>query len=409
MRLKTAVFATFARQVFVMGLNFTSISLVSRTLGVVEFGRYSFMLAALAVFQAVFSLSVPVVIVHFYAPMQQTGRLGQLLGNGLIISIWAVLGGSIVAAFAIYFSGHHSIIIDPLAVIVLYILFMLQMAISYFEAIIIGVRDYRMYNILLLGSPVLQVLLLVVLREFYTQSNEVLCVTLATTLTMAPFYWFAARSRGLRSLSNGDTMFTTYLGYGVQMWISNVITMATYRMPFFLIESTIGSVGLGQYALAAQFSEKLWVPGRSVAAILFPERSSGQATGKSAAIFQQTLRVISGNMSIVFLGAVILYLLFSKYITEFFGPGYQDVPNLVLALALGMVAWSGVTILGAELAGSGDSGANCFASLAALIIGTISIIIMISTWGLVGAAIGTSVGYIGGFCVSFLLFYKNRR
>lgn len=408
MKMRSAVLTTFARQILVMGLGFASIALVSRAIGVDEFGRYSFALAGLSVLQVLISLSFSVVIIHFYEPMRQIGRLGQLLGNGLCIVLCAIFVGTVIAAIAMSFVGYFSLSIDQRGVFLIYLLFALQLIVSYFEAVVIGARDYRLYNILLLGSPVLQLLLLFFLQGVYTTSNDVLCLTLAVTATITPIYWCAARRRGLEYLSTGNNICSTYFAYGMTMWMSNVVTMANYRMPYFIIESLLGPAGLGQYALAAQFSEKLWVPGRAVAAILFPERSSTQANAKSAAGFQQTARLIVGNVAITFVGSVLLFFIFLNYIAVIFGAGYTDVPILALALAPGIVAWSGVTILGAEFAGSGNSGANFIASLAALIVGTISVLLAISEWGLVGAAIGTSIGYIVGFGVSLLLFYRHK-
>lgn len=405
MRLRQAVLYTFARQVAVLLLGLVSVSLVSRSLGAEEFGRYSFAIAVVYMANTILSLSLPAVIVHFMEPMRQKGKQGELLGNGLLLlsagCFLALLCG-LLGIHSHYFASKG---FDTLGIWVMLVLLALQMLRSFLEAIVLGIRDYGAYNAMQLGIPAITLALLVLFQTAWTKWQHVVLIGAAATGVVIPWYWSVARNRGLTSLTVGCTIRQTFFGYGMQMWMSNLVTVANYRMQYFLIEMLFGAKGLGQYALAVQFSEKLWIPGQAVAAIVFPERSAGPRIDRRKT-FRQGLRLIVLNMVLVLMGLLGLYVFFSAFKGAIFGAGFDDVANLVLALGPGMVAWAGVTIIGSELAGRGHSGSNLVASFVALMVGTIGVI-WGGFYGILWAALGISSGYICGCAVSLWYFYKH--
>ena len=90
-----------------------------------------------------------------------------------------------------------------------------------------------------------------------------------------------------------------------------------------------------------------------------------------------------------------------------FGRGYEDVTRMVMMLGPGIVAWSGVTIIGAELAGRGASEANLKSSLVAFLVMLIGVLLG-SRFGLHYAVLGVSAGYIAGCAASLRFFYEHK-
>lgn len=152
-----------------------------------------------------------------------------------------------------------------------------------------------------------------------------------------------------------------------------------------------------------QFSEKLWIPGRSVAAILFPERSA-QLGAKGCAAYRQGMSLILLNMARAVLALACSMRLFLLTKSACLGPALKIYRTSFSHSDQGIVGWAGVTIVGAELAGRGRSGSNCLASVLALGGSTLGIFIG-NAYGLIGA-VGVSGGYLIAGAASLIMYMK---
>lgn len=396
--------ATMARQVLLLGSGLATMALVSRALGVEEFGKYALANSLAFLLGTFLSLSLPAVIVHFMESMRRLGLAGELVGNGaaiLAVSIFLLFTfGS--ALIGVFLPGEKR---ELLHVISIQLLVLVQMLMAALEGVILSVRKYSVYNVLALGAPSCMLVLVLLLADFSHEWQNFVMLNIVAIIIVLPFYAREVIKLRLGPLSvRNRALRNTYLGYGLKLWMANLATAAQYRIPYILIESLLGVRALGVYSLGMQFSEKLWIPGRSVAAILFPERSA-QLGAKGCAAYRQGMSLILLNMAIVCVGVGVLYAVILTYQERLFGPGFEDLPNVILALGPGIVGWAGVTIVGAELAGRGRSGSNCLASVLALGGSTLGIFIG-NAYGLIGVAVGVSGGYLIAGVASLIMYMK---
>jgi len=384
-----------------MGIGVLSISLISKLLGPAEFGRYAIAMAGVALGQAVFSFSAPSVIVHFFTKVEDRSCL---VGNGFFLVFSALLLVSTLAMLFHWWGWLEKWEIDGLGLFLMALLMGLQAFNAMLEAVFLGGRNYKVYNLLQIVAPVALLVMVFLLLRAGDEWHDALSMSCAAAVTATPLYvFFAAKELSGGRLRVGAEVFDTYLKYGLQIWSANLVTMALYRAPLFVVEHFCSAKNLGHFAVANTFSEKIWMPGKAVATILFPERSSvGHDGGLNT---NHVYRLMAGNMVASFLGMLTLAFVFYSFGSSMFGDGYQGVHQLVLALLPGIVAWSGVTILGAELAGLGMSRAN-FGVSAASFFFTLPATVWGAQFGVIGIAAGASVGYIVG--LGFSIFSYRR-
>jgi len=287
------------------------------------------------------------------------------------------------------------------------LLMALQTVNSMLEAILLGARNYKVFNFLKIVVPVVLLASVLVVLRTGDGWRDALSMSCAAALTATPWYvFFSLKELGGVRFRVGAEVFDTYLKYGLHIWSSNLVTMALYRTPLFIVEHLCPAKDLGLFALANNFSEKIWIPGKAVATILFPERSSSGRNGGLEA--RHVYLILAGNMGMSCLGMLTLFSVFYAYGPIIFGDGYGDVHQVILALLPGIVAWSGVTILGAELAGLGMSRANFRVSTVAFLF-TLSATRWGAQFGVLGIAAGASVGYIVGLGFAIFLYRRGCR
>lgn len=401
MRLRNAFIGTFVRQIFVMGLGVASISLISKLLGAADFGRYAIAVAVAGVGQAIFSFSAPPVIVHFFSKVKNRATL---VGDGVTIFGCALSILVAVSGLAFYSGrlGAWGIDVGDLAVV--FLLMALQTTNSIFEAIFLGGRNYKMFNLLQICVPCVFFTLILFFLDLGDGWQKALLLSCAAAMVATPIYvFFSLREFGAVRLGISSGFFETYFKYGLAVWSANLITMALYRMPLFIIEHMCSARALGVFALANNFSEKIWIPGKAIATILFPERSSSGMDGsvKKSGVY----KIVVGNMFLSLVGMLTLCLVFYFFGPAFFGSEFEGAHRVILALIPGIVSWSGVTILGAELAGLGFSRSNFNVSLLAFGVSLIACTFG-AQFGAEGVALGASFGYMAGLAFSVVSYRK---
>lgn len=401
MGLKVAFLSTFMRQIVVMAVGLVTVSIISRLLGSEEFGKYSVAVAFVSLAQSVVVLSVPSIVIHFYS---RSDDPSQLFSCGFFASFCLLVLLTAIYFLLFYFGFVSSFGLSLEALVLVASLLWFHVLNNLFESSFLATREYKYFNFLQAAVPVFFCALSFLFLKKGDGWIDVLKLANVSSVLATPIYFFLSSKKIKLAIPNfRKSSVGSYVGYGVNVWFANLFTMALYRAPIFIAERLCLPREVGIYALVNNFSEKIWVPGKAVATILFPERSS---SSKQGGIKQKNIyRLIFGNMFLALLGMAALTVVLYFHGSVFFGRKEDSLFLISVALMPGIVAWSGVNILGAELAGLGLSKINFYVSLFALfgsLIGSSSL----AALGAVGIAAGASIGYVIGFLLS-LYFYKK--
>jgi O-antigen/teichoic acid export membrane protein len=148
--------------------------------------------------------------------------------------------------------------------------------------------------------------------------------------------------------------------------------------------------GVGIYAVANSQVEGLLILSNSVAIVLLTNITAGDKDNAG----RLTPIVCRNTMLVTSVAAVVAGLIAGLWIPAVFGSEYERSVEPYLWLLPGMVALSGTKILSAYVFSRGLPIVNFWIAVANLTVTTPVTIALLAVYGVPGAAIGTSSGYV---------------
>jgi len=185
------------------------------------------------------------------------------------------------------------------------------------------------------------------------------------------------------SLKNG-------LNYGIKAYLGIIAQFLNYRLSILLIAIFLTPVSVGLYSIAVEIVEKLWLIPMAVATVLFPRVSSVQASQANIL----TPKVCRHTLFIMPIISFCLAILTYPLVKIFFGSAFLPAVIPLLVLLPGIIAFSGVRILLADLFGRGKPEIGMWAGFTSLAVNILLNIFLIPKWGIVGAAFASTIAYI---------------
>jgi O-antigen/teichoic acid export membrane protein len=178
--------------------------------------------------------------------------------------------------------------------------------------------------------------------------------------------------------------------FGGQTQLTNLVQLFNYRLDVFLILILVNRSGVGLYTVANSQTEGLLILANSIAIVLLTNITAGD-TANSARL---TPIVCRNTLLITGVAAIVAALIADLWIPEVFGSKYQASVPPYYWLLPGMVALAGAKILAAYVFSRGRPIINFWIAVANLAITIPADLILIHLYGVPGAAIGTSFGYL---------------
>lgn len=193
--------------------------------------------------------------------------------------------------------------------------------------------------------------------------------------------------------------------YGFVLQLASIVQLLNYRLPYYFLNAFFPlGVKLGVFTVGTQLSEGLLIPGKSVAMVQYSKIAN---TVDRKQNIELTLRLLKFTVFItLFLLIIILLIPESFYILIFYFKSFSDIKPVILFLSPGILAMTANMIFSHFLSGIGKPKYNLQASIIGFIAIFISGFILIPSFGLIGAAISTSISYIFSMIFSFYYFNK---
>ena len=194
------------------------------------------------------------------------------------------------------------------------------------------------------------------------------------------------------------------VSYGAKAHTSNLLTFLNYRADLFLVNVLLSPAAAGVYVVAVQIAERLWMLSQSVNTVLFPKLSQlhrdEDARRALTPLIARIVLMLSG------LGALVLAVLAKPLVVLIFGTIFAEAAIAILWLLPGIVAGAMARVLGHDLAARGRVDLNLYTSVLVLIVNVLANLLLISAYGISGAAIATSIAY-GIDAIAKLILYAR--
>ena len=183
---------------------------------------------------------------------------------------------------------------------------------------------------------------------------------------------------------------------------ANVIFFLVYRIDYWFVEKYCSGDDLGNYIQVSKLGQLMLIVPNIIANTVFPETARKEIKNLST-VLPKIMRIITFIFLIIISGTV----LFGSFLFEMiFGPTFSEMYSVSILLFPGIWALAILAILTAYTAGRNKIGINIRASLLTLIFIAIADYLVIPKYGIVGAAIVSSLGYFFHMIYNLVVFKK---
>ncbi len=231
---------------------------------------------------------------------------------------------------------------------------------------------------------------------------QILAATL--TLLLAGFALRTGAGRKVFALRPSFRVFRRTLAYGLREHLSNLGMFLSYRIDMFFLAAFLGVREVGYYVIAVMGAEMFLYLPKAVSTVLAP-RIAKIVPMRGAEDSARTTRVVS---FLVGAGILMAMPLAPTAIRIIFSEAYLPAAPAFVALLPGIYALSISRLLSRYFtAGLGEPGLNARAAMVTLAVNLPLNLLLIPAYGIVGAAVASSVAYTAHAIVTLTIFRRR--
>lgn len=256
-----------------------------------------------------------------------------------------------------------------------------------------------------------------IIAVFLLKSLLILILWLSGTLT--PLSFFIAAVLGmllnavLLGIKVGQRFFPVLdlgllkaeFSYGGILWLGAVFSWLHYRADQFMIRQMLDVSSLGVYSIAVTLAELLFLVPVSVSSALLGKLYNTQEPGAARSIMARTLKLTLWICAALALAGIPLSLL----IPAVYGQAYAGAVPSVMVL-LGGAVFASVARVGMQYFFTlGRPKVHLYTTLITLAVNIALNFLLIPRWGIFGAAVASSISYLGYGLFYLALFLRREK
>jgi len=393
---------TFATRVVLFGISAVASILIARLLGPGGRGLYAVLVSFLAVLTLLGNMGISVS--NTYYASRSDYALSTLFWNSLL---GGLLIGSILSGIALLVRTGAPLLLSGVGDTLFWLGVVglpVTMALQFLYPLILGIRDYRTYNLILLAQGMVGntmiVLWLIPWRLPETAMAVSTTMGLVWLTVIIVYFWHGGKVVDRPHFDRH--VWWASARYGLKGQVGHIIQYLSYRMDIFLVNIFLGSAATGIYAVAVTLAESLWQLSSSTSLVLLPAVSSSGSqdavamTGRSARVVTLGTVMLAGVLSLV-VPIMVPWL---------YGPAFADAVPACLLLLLGILALAPTQVLASFMAGRGVPQYNTYAAMIGFVVILLLDLLLIPRWGINGASVASSFAYLASLIATTILYRR---
>lgn len=395
--------STFGRQVGSGLLQLVTIAIIARVYGPEGNGAYNIALLLPSVLATFLNLGIGPANVYFISSGKVSAATVWAFTFKLFLFL-SVIGIAVGAFILLQFSEQWFPGVSPELLWLALSIYPLSLLLSFISSIFQGLQQFKAFNIILLAQPAITLIFVVFLATMGGGGiTWVLFAHLAGLLITLLAGLYLLRACLLQENNeNNENYSACVFNYGYKAHLGNILAFINYKIDIFLVNFFLSPASAGIYVISVQLCERLWLFSQSISTVLLPrlsELSNDEATRQELTPLITRLTLFATFIAGAVLGAVGLPL-----ISLVFGPQYLDAYILLLILLPGIILFSASRILSNDLAAQGKPELNMYTAFVVAICNIIGNILLIPSYGLVGAALATTFSYIIHLLMTIVIY-----
>jgi O-antigen/teichoic acid export membrane protein len=398
------VTSAFVLQAIVLALVFANSVVVTRWLGPEQKGILTLALLLPGMLSLFLSGGIGIANVY-YAGLKRLS-ITQLTSNSVSLTLAATGIGAMVLGIAAASGVLHALFPGVVSGILLLAMFMLPLSVAggAFAALAQGMERTTQVSLVNVaqGAVGLGLTLALVVGLRLGVAGAVLASIGAAAAGCTILGIMLRRAGGALMPRWDPAVLRTTVAFGLRGHLGNVLQFFNYRLDVFIVSYFLGPVNVGIYSVAVMLAELLWQFPNSIAFVIFPKASASTPQEMNAF----TPRVFRATLGITTAAALVLAVLGKPFIEIVYTSAFSSAYGALLVLLPGVVLLGGGKVLTNEIAGRGYAHYNSINSGVALVITVLLDLLLIPRYGIVGAALASSIAYASNL-VTALIFYRR--
>lgn len=393
-----SVSLSFATQIIIVLLGIVTSVITARYLGPSGRGIFAVLTNIVAVSMQIGHLGFPGANIYFLGKNKENPE--SIVSMSLIIGL---LGGAIISVFVyLLFQAVPGIVKDVDTSLLIITLFSLPFLFvtSLFNSIVLGLRKYVPYNILLVLNKNLSLVKVAVILVILSLGiKELVLGTTIVSIIIFFMYLIYINKQSKISLKFNKNLFFDMWLYGRKSYLASTFGFLIIRSDIFLVNYFLGSFYTGLYAISVALIDLIYLLPGTIGTILFPTVAGGSPHNLTVRVFKYTLYL----MSIL---SFFAFFLSKPLILLMYGTEFEGSVSPFLILLPGIIFLGLETIIMQDLAGRGFPRIAYIAPAISFAVNLFLNIIFIPTLKINGAAISSTICY--GLIMLLILLYSSK-
>ncbi|WP_193051188.1 oligosaccharide flippase family protein [Pseudoalteromonas undina] len=301
------------------------------------------------------------------------------------------------------FPGVPKLVVN-VSLLIFYVALLNYISCSFFQAL----NLFHLFNLYSFSSAFLN-LLLVVIFFLYGIDNylyflfAIFFSSLLTALAAFIHVLFLVREN-FDEKSSKETKFNyhKFYAFGLKSHLSNVVAYFMSRLDMYMISFFINPASTAIYSVAVLFVERVGLVSQSLSTVMFPDLVAYKDDkDKLYPLIEKAFKV---NFVLGLLICCISLIFIYPVISFLYTPSYLEALNVFYILLLGVFLKSSSRIIAISVTAMGKPEVNFYTALIVLVLNVILNIHFIPIYGILGAAIATTISYTFNLIMRLLVF-----
>lgn len=380
--------------------------LIARFLGPEGKGVLTIVLLVLGQVGLFLTLGVEIALIHYGARNSRDfctlanasiglGILLGFIGMGVAVAIFTHVSYEVIPARLLPFLILMASTI-PMVQAVLFLRSLIRVSGRIIEEGLLGLIG-AFFNLALIGA---------VLMAGFHLKGALIGLWLSTVLSsllifVLGVHWNLVTSWPIFSISTWKPLVT----YGLKLHVGSVFQTLNYRFDMYLVAFFLGPASVGLYSVGVAMGEWLWViPGALGASLMYRVASGSEAdVNRMVGVINRLTSAILalGTLVLALVGSGLIQLLYGETFSESYLPLLLLLPG-IWALGLWKNFMNDLSVRGYPTIKSYTSGI-------AVLLTVVLDILLIPHWGIVGAAIASSIAYLTAGGIALRVYCRITR
>lgn len=323
--------------------------------------------------------------------------------------VWSVIVSVIIAGLFILFYRTTNLIFQDSFLFIACVCYSLGTFLNmYFTAFFYSYDNYKVPN-LVAGIFNLCLLFCIPWLKNWPvtfDTNMFLMIFFAATLLQGiviAILWFVNNKKPFLFKLNGIRKIIPVMKYSIFALAGNFTYFILYRIDYWFVDHYCTAKSLGNYIQVSRLGQLLILPSAIIAGALFPQASKENITFET----QSFGKIVRTMLFCYSLAAVFLFLFGEPVILYLWGNEFDEMHEPLMIILPGIIFLAVSYLFSPLFAGQGKVSYNVLIALLTLVVVVICNLLLVPEWGIDGAAVSTSIGFLVMMILNIIIANKK--